>query len=196
MYALIRSPRCVRPNKPSAALAHNSKVEAESKAKAAMHDKKLKGQANLLTRIPSLRYRFHPYQRDDRVRQAAEAGEVERVREALGRSFCVGVYSYMCVRASRHIRVLLCGSMYPRCNDWHSISSRGCAFSSFADTAVCQRTHRYLCCLTQLIIRITLIQQIPHPHTMVGRRARAGPAKRSGQGCARICGRRRRGAGQ
>ena len=142
-YALIRSPRCDRPNKPSAALAHNSKVEAESKAKTAMQDKKLKGQANLLTRIPSLRYRFHPYQRDDRVRQAAEAGEVERVRVALGRSSCVCVYSCMCVLASRHIRFFFCRSVCPWCNDWHSISVQRCAFS-FSYTAVCRRTLTWL----------------------------------------------------
>jgi hypothetical protein len=31
------------------------------------------------------RYRFHPYQRDDRVRQAAEAADTDRIREALSR---------------------------------------------------------------------------------------------------------------
>ena len=31
------------------------------------------------------RYRFHPYHRDDRVRQAAEAADTDRIREALSR---------------------------------------------------------------------------------------------------------------
>lgn len=76
-----------RPNKLSIASAYNSKAEGETagKTKAGTKDKKVKGQATLLTRVPSLRYRFHPYQRDDRIRQAQEAADVDRVREALAR---------------------------------------------------------------------------------------------------------------
>ena len=78
-----------RPNRPSVAAAYGDKAAGEAAAGKARGsgtlDKKLKGQAALLTRVPSLRYRFHPYQRDDRVRQAAEAADTDRVREALGR---------------------------------------------------------------------------------------------------------------
>jgi len=89
-----------RPNKASIAAAYNAKADGEA-AKAGAADKKLRGQATLLTRVPSLRYRFHPYQRDDRVRQAAEEAEVDRVREALSRSpvfVCVG--DDVCARTS------------------------------------------------------------------------------------------------
>jgi hypothetical protein len=80
-----------RPNKASVAAAYNTKPESEAavKVKGGEKDKRLKDQAALLTRVPSLRYRFHPYQRDDRVRLAAEAANVDRVREALARSLCL-----------------------------------------------------------------------------------------------------------
>ena len=76
-----------RPNRPSIAAQYNNKAEAEGMLKGLPGDsgQKLQGQATLLTRVPSLRYRFHPYQRDDRLQQAVEASEVDRVREALGR---------------------------------------------------------------------------------------------------------------
>jgi len=60
--------------------------------------------ANLLTRIPSLRYRFHPYQRDDHVQQAGEAAEVDRVREALGRCVPAVLAYFLSVAVSTRAR--------------------------------------------------------------------------------------------
>ncbi|EKX50478.1 hypothetical protein GUITHDRAFT_135150 [Guillardia theta CCMP2712] len=47
--------------------------------------KSTKPSSDGLTRIPSIRYRYHPFQRDDRLRQVCEEADFERKREAVGR---------------------------------------------------------------------------------------------------------------
>ena len=91
-----------RPNgRASVATAYNTRAEGENAGKGRGKDVK---KANLLTRIPSLRYRFHPYQRDDHVQQAGEAAEVDRVREALGRCVPAVLAYFLSVAVSTRAR--------------------------------------------------------------------------------------------